>query len=250
MPSTPTDAAAPASSPDPSADVSALGFLLQLGDSGLPTGAFSHSFGFETLLAEGRLESAAALTEWLRSLLDTQLSCTEALALRWTADGERDPHEVDALVEAATAPAQVRAASRRMGAQLVKLVPQLFSQTPSVADAHAGGSGAPPEPPAGRWPRHYPVVYGLLGAAARIPTGLLIHTFLTGSVTSLVQNAVRAVPLGQSAGQRVITSLREPVAAAAAEVMRMDDEAFATTAPGLEIAQMRHEHQHARMFMS
>ncbi|MCO1338321.1 hypothetical protein BJH93_05340 [Kocuria polaris] len=232
MPNTPTRTTAGSARVPADADA-ALGFLLQLGDSALPTGAFSHSFGMESYLADERIAGPDALHEWLLAYLDTQLTCTEALAVRWVATAEKDPHDVDALLEAATAPAQVRLASRRMGAQLAKLAPELLAEVP-----------------AGPWPRHYPAVYGLLGAAAGVPTGRLVHTFLMGSIVSLVQNAVRAVPLGQSAGQRVITALRAPVARAAERVMLLDEGDFATTAPGLEIAQMRHEHLRARMFMS
>jgi len=238
MPSTPTSTTAgPARVP--AAPDAALGFLLQLGDSALPTGAFSHSFGMESYLADERIAGPDALHEWLLAFLDTQLTCTEGLAVRWVAAGEKDAHDVDALLEAATAPAQVRLASRRMGAQLAKLAPELL-----------GAAGVALEPPGGRWPAHYPAVYGLLGAAAGVATPALVHTFLMGSIVSLVQNAVRAVPLGQSAGQRVITALRAPAARAAERVMLLDEVDFATTAPGLEIAQMRHEHLRARMFMS
>jgi urease accessory protein len=93
-----------------------------------------------------------------------------------------------------------------------------------------------------------------LGDSA-LPTGAFSHSFglesyLAGAAAALVQNAVRAVPLGQMAGQRLLGRLRPAIAAAAARVLELPAEDFGAAAPGLEVAQMRHEHLRARMFMS
>lgn len=212
-----------------------LNLLLQLGDSALPTGAFSHSYGLESYLADGTISGEEELHQWLLTYLHTQLTCTDALAMRWMYEGDSSPAELDALLDAAVVPLQIRAASHKMGRQLARLVPELL---PS--------SGTP----TGGWPRHYCLVFALAGQAGGVPLMPLLQTYLMGSVTSLVQNAVRAVPLGQLAGQRVLAALREPVRAAARRALELNEDDFGTTAPGLEIAQMRHEHLRARMFMS
>ncbi|MFC6258698.1 urease accessory protein UreF, partial [Kocuria oceani] len=64
------------------------------------------------------------------------------------------------------------------------------------------------------------------------------------------QNAVRGIPLGQTAGQRVLRALHEDVARGVERIGRMSEEEVGATGPGLEIAQMRHAWQRARMFMS
>jgi urease accessory protein len=212
-----------------------LNLLLQLGDSALPTGAFSHSYGLESYLADGTISGEEELRQWLLVYLHTQLTCTDALAMRWMYEGHSSPAELDGLLDAAVVPVQVRVASHKMGRQLVRIVPELL---PS--------SGMPP----GGWPRHYCLVFALAGQAAGIPLLPLLQTYLMSSVTSLVQNAVRAVPLGQLAGQRVLAGLREPVSAGARHALELNEDDFGTTAPGVEIAQMRHEHLRARMFMS
>ena len=212
-----------------------LTLLLQLGDSALPTGAFSHSYGLETYLADGTIQAEEELQHWLLAYLETQLTCTDALVMRWAYEGARSTGELDALLDAAVVPVQVRSASTKMGRQLARIVPELLPSADTPPDG---------------WPRHYCLVFALAGRAGGIPLLPLLQTYLSGSITSLVQNAVRAVPLGQLAGQRVLAALRGPVGAAALRALELDEDDFGATAPGLEIAQMRHEHLRARMFMS
>lgn len=67
---------------------------------------------------------------------------------------------------------------------------------------------------------------------------------------TLTQNAVRVIPLGQNAGQSVLTSVRGDVVRAAERVRTLTPLDFGAISPGLEIAQMRHERLRARMYMS
>ena len=77
-----------------------------------------------------------------------------------------------------------------------------------------------------------------------------VAAYLFSTVISLTQNAIRAIPLGQNAGQRVLSLMHEPVAQATAQIYALHEQDLGAAAPGLEIAQMRHEHLRARMFMS
>ena len=220
MPSTPTDPGH-------------LAVLLQLGDSALPTGAFSHSFGLESYLAAGTVQDAADVETWMAGYLETQLCSTDALAMRAAVTGELPVGEVDAMLDAAVVPAQIRRASLTMGTQLAKLVP-----------------AALPEAGPGPWPRHYCLVFALAATRCGVPLQMVLHAHLAGTVSSLIQNAVRAIPLGQLAGQRVLGRLRPIITRSAERVLQLPLEDFGASAPGLEVAQMRHEHLRARMFMS
>ncbi|GAB3619927.1 urease accessory protein UreF [Glutamicibacter endophyticus] len=211
-----------------------LSLLLQLADSALPTGAFSHSFGLESPIVAGLIGDEDSLQRWLRSYVETQLLCSEALAMRWIYEGQ-DPARVHALLAAATVAPQVRLANRRMGAQLIKLAPQID-----------GTLGTAPL----QWPEHFALGFALFGKHLGLDFTVLVQVFLHSSVTTLVQNAVRAIPLGQLAGQRVLSALRPAIAAAAVKARTLNEREFGSAAPGLEIAQLRHEHQSMRMFMS
>ncbi len=78
----------------------------------------------------------------------------------------------------------------------------------------------------------------------------MLASYLFTAVTSLTQNAIRAIPIGQDAGQRVLLGTHPKIMDAVRRIQALDADDFGITAPGLEIAQMRHERQRVRMFMS
>ncbi|HXD07637.1 MAG TPA: urease accessory UreF family protein, partial [Burkholderiaceae bacterium] len=80
---------------------------------------------------------------------------------------------------------------------------------------------------------------------ARIREGLLAFAF--GWAENLVQAALKAVPLGQSAGQRVLGALREQIPAAVDESLGAQPQAFT---PMLAVLSSQHEAQYSRLFRS
>jgi urease accessory protein len=77
---------------------------------------------------------------------------------------------------------------------------------------------------------------------------------LTGYVWSWLENqvmaALKAVPLGQSAGQRMLMSIGANLPAAVRCAMQLQDDELTNFAPGLAIASSRHETQYSRLFRS
>ena len=74
--------------------------------------------------------------------------------------------------------------------------------------------------------------------------------YLYSTVSSLVQNAVRAIPLGQTAGQKTIQEFQDALAKATEKIQDLDEEDFGIVSPGLELSQMKHERVNIRIFMS
>lgn len=220
--------------------------LLQLTDSALPTGAFSHSYGLEGYLHSGAVTEEHGLADWLDAYLDTQLTTTDALVVRvlyGDLPGVADtPAEMDALLTAALVPREIRQARVKTGRRLLELSRDGFGG-PAVAAYRD-------QVDEGRCDGHFCLAFALVGRDLGVPLEVLLRAYAWSTLTSLVQNAVRAVPLGQAAGQRVLTRCRPRVEESVRRAMALEPRHFGATAPGLEIAQMRHEHQHARLFMS
>lgn len=209
-----------------------LAVLLQLSDSALPTGGFSHSYGFELYAHGGEIHDADSFAAWLQVFVARQLTCTDALLMRMLYDGVPEGDLAD-LAGAVTLPAQVRAADAAIASRIRQIGETALDVPPSHAEA------AHPAIEFARITRHFGV--DLVDAT-------IAH--LSATVITLTQNAVRSIPLGQTAGQRVVAAARPWIEAAAAEVQDLDASHLGATAPGLEIAQMRHEGLTARMFMS
>ena len=234
--------------------------LAQLCDSALPTGAFSHSFGLETYIYEGVVDGEASFVSWLRALVSTQLTFSEGLGLRLAfeavaADDWEAIAHLDALLVAQAVPIQVRRAGVTMGRRMLTISHlalegtdggRLLSRYAALVDTgNAGDTGD-----TGGCRSHPAIVLAIAGYALGAPPAAVAAAYLQSSVISLTQNAVRAIPLGQDAGQRAIASVRGDVRAAVRRIGGLDEMDLGAAAPGIEISQMRHERQRARMFMS
>jgi urease accessory protein len=62
--------------------------------------------------------------------------------------------------------------------------------------------------------------------------------------------AVKLVPLGQVAAQRMLAELASRIPVVVAIATTIDDDAIATFAPGFALASARHETQYSRLFRS
>ena len=225
--------------------------LAQLCDSALPTGAFSHSFGLETYICEGVVDDEASFVSWLRALVSTQLTFAEGLGLRLAfeavvADDWEAIAHLDELLVAQAVPIQVRRAGITMGRRLLTIArlalkgtdgDRLLSRYAVLVDAEVCCA-------------HPAIVLAIAGYVLTAPPAAVTAAYLHSSVISRTQNAVRAIPLGQDAGQRAIASVRDDVRAAVRRIGGLDEMDLGAAAPGIEISQMRHERQRARMFMS
>src|SRR4051812_27816775 len=99
--------------------------LLQLGDSALPVGGYTHSWGLETAIARGQVRDAPALEHWCRFWLRSALGPLEGVVVAATCRAGRGAtahlREANALLEAALPAPSIRAASREMGEQMLAL---------------------------------------------------------------------------------------------------------------------------------
>lgn len=224
--------------------------VLQLADSALPVGTFTHSFGLESSLADGHVHDEVGVAGWLGEYVRGQLVMTDLLAVREVcaavgADTQVLPPAVvrlDQVLTASMLAVEAREASRTMGARLLDIGVECFGSPPLTAYAQAVR--------AGECTGHYAVAFALVLAGLGIDAEETMRTYAMSVVAGLTQNAVRAVPLGQAAGQRIIAHLHPVIIRAVAAARTLDSDLLGAVSPQLEIAQMRHEHLHARMFSS
>jgi urease accessory protein len=77
-----------------------------------------------------------------------------------------------------------------------------------------------------------------------------LHAFLFSWAENQTLAALKAIPLGQAAGQRILFALEPGLLAAAATALAIADDDMSNWTPGLSILSMRHETQHSRIFRS
>lgn len=223
-----------------------------LTDSALPTGGFAHSAGMETYLQQGIIEDADTFAQWLEAYL-YQATFNDALAVRFAVElqqsdltGEEKAaklKELDLLAFATLTPKELRSAMQSMGRRMSK-VARIVDGTDALVEEYDRGLRA----------REYKgnpgIALGLVLAAAGVDTYTAVKAYLMQLATTMVQNAIRAIPLGQDAGQRLLVGAYDHITHFAADTMEHTLADLGVAAPDMEIAQMEHEFLRSRMFMS
>jgi urease accessory protein len=185
--------------------------LLQISDSALPIGGYTHSWGLEAAIARRVVRDAESLERFVRSWLWHALSPLEGVVVSSCCRGvqSRDWTSVaraNAILTASIATPSIRAAFREMGEQLLSLASTWVWSAAGVAAFEAGT-------PEGRdWRRwNHPVVFGLLGAIAGASAVETLQAYLHQAVMGMIGAGVRAIPVGHTHGQQMIAYLHEEI---------------------------------------
>ncbi|AMY06467.1 urease accessory protein UreF [Staphylococcus condimenti] len=221
--------------------------LFQFCDSQFPTGAFSHSFGLETYIQRGTVHDEESFKEWLRLFLSEQLTYADGLAIRLVyealnqSDSEKILH-LDRMLFVQNMPRETRTGTKQMGTRMVKLANELYdSEWIQWYEAQYQEKNAK---------LHPAICFTMLGHFLGIDIEMIIDYYLYQNVSALTQNAVRAIPLGQTAGQRVVTDMITFMKTTRDHIFELAESEFGITAPGLEMNQMEHENVNVRIFIS
>jgi urease accessory protein len=212
-------------------EAEALLTLAQWLSPAYPTGAFAWSHGLESATAERRVTDAASLERWLSDLLAHGSGRTDAILLgeAFRADPSALPELNDLAL--ALAPSSERLAeTREQGAAFAAVTRAVWDlDLPDMA---------------------LPLVVGRATALAGLPLRPVVQLYLQNLASAQVQAALRLMPLGQTAGQRVLHRLSSLCARVAGESLALTAEDIGACALGLDLAAMRHETLPSRIFRS
>ncbi len=219
----------------------------QLLDSAFPVGAFAHSFGLETLVQEGQVQTPADLRQYCETMLFGSWAPCEALAVKavynWVPSNQfEELWEFDRALHLSRAARETREGQRKIGKRMLEMSRTLHPDLnwAPLLEALANGRAV------GGFSTIYGWVCFHLGVdLERAATGLL-YVNLSGAVNG----ATRAMRLGQSDAQKIIAAVSPQIETAWREVEARDPWEFETSVPQSDIAAMRHETLYSRLFMS
>jgi urease accessory protein len=199
-----------------------------------PTGAYAYSHGLEWAVEQGDITDGDTLRAWLVDVLALGSGRNDAILLR---HAHRACCDGTALGEIADLAAAIAPSRERRAETLDQ----------GTAFLAAAAAWHPPDLPARV---AYPVAVGAMAGCHGIAEDATTAAYLQAFASNLISAAVRLVPLGQSAGLRVLAAL-EPVILEVARASRdatLDD--LGGCAFRSELAAMRHETQYTRLFRS
>jgi urease accessory protein len=219
--------------------------LMWLASPALPVGGFSYSEGLEPAVESGLVNNEASAGDWLLQQLSLGLSRADLPVVAqafdaWRRDDIARVRELNDWVRCTRESAEIRQQTEQMGRSLA----EWLRNGEQAADARIGALAALRPAPA--WPVAFALATVLAGADVR--HALLAFAF--GWAENMVQAAMKAVPLGQSAAQRMLARLADAIPAAVETALALPDGARQAFTPMLAILSSRHETQYSRLFRS
>jgi urease accessory protein len=221
--------------------------LLQFTDGLFPAGAYAHSFGLEYLVQSGEISGATEVEDFLRGYLEGAVAPADAVAMlcAWRAAKAKDLAAclaLDETLDAMKTASELRDASRQMGRQTLRVANHLPCDGLLADFAEKVGNNLTPG--------HHAVIFGMIGGVLAWPAMEMVAAYFYSTSAALVGAALRLLPLGQLAGQRILWNVQPLIAELAEETQDKTDSDMWTFAPTLEIASMRHAMLDARLFRS
>jgi urease accessory protein len=218
--------------------------LMWLASPALPVGGFSYSEGLEAAIEAGCVSNEAQACGWLLDQLELGLARAELVVLAravaaWRRHDAARIGELQAWYASTRETSEQRAQGEQMGRSLTDWLRQRAPDDERVATLAA-------LPPAPSWP----LAFALAAARTQAGTREALLAFAFGWAENMVQAAIKAVPLGQSAGQRMLAALADAIPAAVQRAMRLPESQAQAFTPMLAILSSRHEVQYSRLFRS
>jgi urease accessory protein len=217
--------------------------LIWLASPALPVGGFSYSEGLEAAVERAGVATESIASDWLSDQLQLSLARSELPVIAqaiaaWRADDVPRITQLNDWLLQTRETSELRAQTEQMGRSLV----EWLRNHDGVSAAHIAACA--------QLPPTYPVTFALAASqtAAGVRDCLLAYAF--GWAENMVQAALKSVPLGQSAGQRILARLARNITVAVEAALALGDDDRQAFSPMLAILSSQHETQYSRLFRS
>lgn len=232
----------------PSTTFEPLLALLQLSDSGFPSGGFTHSFGLEQLTRERLVRTPADVERFVGSLLRQSFAPSDAPAA-YAAAIACEAHDLSKLVETDRALYRLKAAAELREAT-VSTGRRLLTETRAFCESELIAKYALALRADATLGTHA-VVFGAVCAAMGVPPEDVPAAQMLGAAYAVLQAAIRLLPFSHRDAQGILHKLRPEIAEHTRVIVDgVECHGFGSFHPLQEIASMRHAHAEARLFKS
>lgn len=222
---------------------SSLMQLMWLASPALPIGGFSYSECLEAAVESALVTTETEASDWLVDQLHSTLARADLAVVAqaipaWQAQDHTRIAQLNAWVLQTRESSELRAQTEQMGRSLLDWLRNHTTATPAQIELLAAQQPT------------YPLAFALAASSTAAPLRDCLLTYAFGWAENMVQAAIKSVPLGQSAGQRILSALTAEIPAAVDIALTLDDNTRQAFSPMLAILSAQHEVQYSRLFRS
>jgi len=214
--------------------------LCHLVSPALPVGAYAYSQGLEYAVQAGWVSDESSAFEWLQGVSRCGIGTLDLpillrLHAAWRASDTQALQRWNAQLMASRETAELRAQEQQLGQALARVLITL-----EVREAQG-------------WQRlssAFATLFSLAAVRWQIAADAALSGYLWAWSENQVLAAVKLVPLGQSAGQRLLHRLTDSMPQIIERALTLPDEAIGVGVLSQALASALHETQYTRLFLS
>ena len=225
--------------------------IIQLCDSNFPVGSFNHSYGMETYLRKDEIRNTETFRNWLKIYLNKQFIYSDGLCIRILYDilkehGKleitKEIIELDRKITVQSIAKESRDGAKLIAGRMIRMFIDLYDfeilkeYDKKIKEKEAFG--------------HPAIVFALALYSLGLNVKETICYHIYSTISTLIQNAVRTIPLGQKDGQILLKEFCEDTEILFEKIENADLDYFGLNVPGIELSQINHETLIFRLFMS
>ncbi len=232
--------------------------LWQLISPSLPVGAYAYSQGLETAIEKTWVGNESEAQNWIKGILQDSLGMLDAPVLirlyqAWQSNDLNALIEWNQFLLASRESNELYLEDQQMGRALWRLLNDILP----VSNTEPESNNLPIdtinqframvkqiETPG------FAVIFSLAAVVWKIPVQDSVRGFLWSWCENQVAASIKLVPLGQTAGQRILSALIPAINNSVSNALELSDDEIGTLAPGFSIASAQHEVQYSRLFRS
>lgn len=215
--------------------------LWQLISPALPVGAYAWSGGLEYAVDDGWVDTEAKASDWITGQLQNNLATLDVPVLvrlyrAWQSHDAIEAKRWSRFLLASRESSELLSEDRQIGSALSQLLPELGIEEAISWRAEKHTSFA--------------AMFALGAVRWDIPLEETVQGYLWAWCENQVAAAIKLVPLGQTAGQRILSQIVNCLPVAMDRGMSLTDDNMGVVSPGVAMACAKHETQYSRLFRS
>jgi len=213
--------------------------LMQLISPTLPIGSFAYSQGLEYAVDAGWVNNEEQTRQWIRGQIKNTLSSLDLPVMQrvysaWQTNDYETVIYWNKWLLCSREAKELHDEDTQLAKALLRLLKGLNINFPITDDVE--------------W--SYVAIFSYTAVEWEIPFVEAANGFLWAWCENQVAAAIKVVPLGQTAGQCILSKVLKDIPDAVEQSLKCDDDEIGLLAPGVAIASALHETQYSRLFRS